>query len=292
MDSKAIVLLVDDVASNIHSLATILEDNYAIKVATSGKRALELTCSEPMPDLILLDIEMPLMDGYEVLKKLKADTRTKHIPVIFVTASTQTEDEQKGLELGAVDYITKPLRPAIVQARVRTQITIKLQQDELVRMALRDKLTGLYNRHYLTEMSRLMFANARRHEESMSIIMCDLDNFKSVNDTYGHLKGDKVLQQMGSILLKEQRSEDFVARYGGEEFLLVLGKCNAKNAKEKAEKIRIALAEQQIDGIKVTASFGVAQLSKQHVNFNSLLQDADTALFKAKETGRNKTLIH
>ena len=211
MDNKAVILIVDDVASNLHTLATVLEDKYAIKVATSGQKALELTLQEPKPDLILLDVEMPIMDGYLVIKKLKEDTRTKHIPVIFVTANTQVEDEEKGLQLGAVDYITKPIRPAIVQVRVATQITIKLQQDELLRMALRDKLTGLYNRHYLEETSTKMFANAKRHRENMSIIMCDIDNFKTLNDTHGHLIGDKILQKTGAILLKKRRSEDFVA---------------------------------------------------------------------------------
>lgn len=292
MDKKAVLLIVDDVPSNVQTLAVILKDEYQIKVATSGARALELAVQEPQPDLILLDVEMPEMNGYRVLEALKNDNKTSNIPVIFITGNMEIEDEEKGLVLGAVDYITKPIRPAIVKARIQTHITIKLQRDELYYIALHDELTGLYNRHYLTENASLMFSNAKRHQEDMSVIMSDVDHFKSVNDTYGHSKGDRVLQEMGSLLSTYSRSGDFAARYGGEEFVLVLWKCNAEEAKNKAEEIRVALSELDIDGIHVTSSFGVVEFSDKYKDFEALLKDADTALYRAKESGRNKTVIY
>ena len=292
MQKKAVILIVDDIATNIQTLATLFKDDYQVKVATNGERALELAVQEPIPDLILLDIEMPEMNGYEVLERLKNINEAEEIPVIFITGNDATNDEEKGLLLGAMDYITKPIRPAIVKARVKTQITIKRQRDELLYIALHDKLTGLHNRHYLAEIGNLKFARAKRHSEELSIIMCDIDHFKAVNDTYGHLGGDKVLQAMGTLLSSNKRDEDFIARYGGEEFVLVLEHCSAQDAKTKADEIRVALSKLQIDGISVTASFGVAQINSEHKDFEALLKDADEALYKAKESGRNKTIIY
>jgi diguanylate cyclase (GGDEF)-like protein len=292
MKNKPVILIVDDVPSNIQMLAGILKEEYKIKVAINGERALELSVLDPLPDLILLDVEMPQMNGYDVLKKLKEEEKTKNIPVIFVTGNDTIYDEEKGLLAGAVDYITKPVRPAIVKARINTHITLKSQRDELMYIALHDKLTGLYNRHYLTEIGDLKFARAKRHNEDLSVIMSDVDHFKAVNDTYGHLAGDKVLQAMGALLNKTKRAEDLTARYGGEEFVIVLEHCNANSAKDKADEIRVELLKMNIDGICVTASFGVAQLNKEHKNFEDLLKDADTALYKAKESGRNRVVVY
>ena len=291
MDDKAIILIVDDIASNIQTVAAILKDEYQIKVAISGKKAIELANVEPKPDLILLDVSMPNMDGYDVLKVLKESESTKHIPVIFVTANDTTDDEEKGLLAGAVDYITKPVRPAIVKARVKTHITLKFQSDKLLYIALHDKLTGLHNRHYLQKVGDLKFARSSRHKEELSVIMCDVDHFKSVNDDYGHLVGDKVLKALGKLLDDTRRVEDFTARYGGEEFVIVLEHCNAQSAKEKADALRKELESLDIDGISVTASFGVAQINEKHTNFEALLKDADDALYKAKDTGRNKVVV-
>ena len=292
MKNKPVILIVDDVPSNIQMLAGILKEEYKIKVAINGERALELSVLDPLPDLILLDVEMPQMNGYDVLKKLKEEEKTKNIPVIFVTGNDTIYDEEKGLLAGAVDYITKPVRPAIVKARIHTHLTLKSQRDELMYIALHDKLTGLYNRHYLTEIGDLKFARAKRHNEDLSVIMSDVDHFKAVNDTYGHLAGDKVLQAMGALLNKTKRAEDLTARYGGEEFVIVLEHCNANSAKDKADEIRVELLKMNIDGICVTASFGVAQLNKEHKNFEDLLKDADTALYKAKESGRNRVVVY
>ncbi len=292
MENKAVVLIVDDIASNIQTLASILKDTYQLKVSTSGEKAIELANAEPKPDLILLDVEMPEMDGYEVIKKLKESEITKHIPVIFVTANDTTDDEEKGLLAGAVDYITKPVRQAIVKARVATHVTLKQQSDKLLYIALHDKLTGLHNRHYLQKIGDLKFARSSRHEEGLSVIMCDVDFFKAVNDNHGHLVGDEVLKAMGKLLNDNRRVEDFTARYGGEEFVIVLEHCNAEFAREKAEELRVALENLDINGLSVTASFGVAQINKGHDSFEALLKDADDALYRAKDTGRNKVVVY
>lgn len=291
MEKKETLLIVDDVASNIQTMANILKDDYHIKVSKDGSRALELASQEPVPDLILLDVMMPIMDGYEVLHKLKANDATKDIPVIFVTGNDTTDDEERGLLAGAVDYITKPVRPAIVRARVNTHITLKSQRDELLYIALHDKLTGLHNRHYLTEIGDIKFARAKRHDEELCVVMSDIDHFKAVNDTYGHLGGDTVLRSVGDLLDKNRRAEDFTARYGGEEFVIILEHCSLKSAKDKAEVLREAISELDIDGIFVTSSFGVAQINSTHKDFEALLKDADEALYRAKESGRNRVVV-
>jgi len=291
MKNKATILIVDDIASNIQILATILNNEYQLKVATDGQRALELAIQEPLPDLILLDIEMPSMNGYEVLQRLRDIKEARDIPVIFVTANTTTENEEKGLILGAVDYITKPVKPVIVKARVNTQIVLKKQKDELIYIAFHDKLTGLYNRYYLMKAGESKFSRATRHNEKLSVIIGDIDNFKSVNDTYGHIYGDKVLKEIGALLNQNNRKEDFIARYGGEEFIIILEHCNASSAKEKAEKIREAISKLDIDGISVSASFGVAQIDTKNKSFDSLIKDADEALYIAKDSGRNKVVL-
>lgn len=162
------------------------------------------------------------------------------------------------------------------------------KERELQYFATVDTLTGLNNRHYLKEFGLSIFANAKRHGDDMSIIICDLDYFKAINDTYGHLSGDKVLKEFAFLLLNNKRMEDLTIRYGGEEFLVVLPKCDVLSAKDKAEKIRIALANLDIEGIKVTASFGVAQMTSKHKDFESILKDADDNLYRAKENGRNR----
>ena len=165
------------------------------------------------------------------------------------------------------------------------------KEIELQRLATVDKLTGLYNRRYLTEFGDATFASAKRHGDEMSVIICDIDNFKVVNDAYGHLIGDKVLQAFASLLLENKRAEDTTARYGGEEFVVVLSKCDALSAKDKAEKIRVALSDLDTDGIKVTASFGVTQMTSEHKSFEDILKDADEALYRAKENGRDQVIV-
>ncbi|OIP58293.1 MAG: diguanylate cyclase response regulator [Helicobacteraceae bacterium CG2_30_36_10] len=287
MQNESVILIVDDVSSNVEVLAAILKDDYQIKVAQSGAKAIELAVQNPVADLILLDVEMPGMDGFEVLKRLKSSRVTQHIPVIFITSYNTTEEEEKGLLQGAVDYITKPIRPVIVKARIKTHITIKKQRDALLYSSSHDQLTGLYNRRHLDEEGGRKFSRTQRTQDKLSVIMLDLDHFKTINDTYGHLCGDNVLVAVASLFNKFKRNEDFVTRYGGEEFVILLDNCGLADAKEKAENLRKNIQRLNPDGIKISASFGVAEFNNKHKSFEELLKDADKALYIAKESGRN-----
>jgi len=288
---KHTILIVDDVASNIQSLAAILKDTYQIKVANSGFHALDILSSSTNIDIILLDIEMPDMNGYEVLSHLQLNHKTKDIPVIFITGNISSHDEEKGLCSGAVDYITKPLRPGIIKARVKTHITIKEQRDKLQYDAVHDKLTGLYNRHQLDTEGLRKFTRAARQKSNLSAIMIDIDHFKNINDTHGHLVGDTILKELSKILKENKRIEDFVVRYGGEEFIILLEECSSVDAEIKAQKLKELTENLNPSNIKITASFGVATLQPHHKNLEELLKDADKALYISKETGRNKVSI-
>jgi diguanylate cyclase (GGDEF)-like protein len=292
MIEKALILIVDDVPSNVQMLANLLKDDYQVKVAVDGKRAVELAISSPKPDLILLDVEMPNMDGYEVCSVLKENQNSVDIPIIFVTGHDSIAEEEKGFALGARDYITKPFRPAIVKARVNTQIELKQQRDELIRLAMHDQLTGLYNRHYLTDEGGRKFARAKRREEPLCAILIDIDHFKAVNDVHGHLMGDKILQAIAKELEFGNREEDFTARYGGEEFIILLENCNLEFALKKAEMIRNQIEKAKPEGLQVTASFGVSSLGVNITQFETLLKRADDALYEAKESGRNKVVAY
>lgn len=291
MTEQPVVLIVDDMPANIQVLAECLKDHYRIKVATDGLRCLELLSNDPDVDLILLDIEMPGLDGYEVCQRLKEQSATRDIPVIFVTSHDLEENEEMGLELGAVDYITKPIRPSIVSARVKTHITLKQQHDQLLAMAIQDQLTGLYNRHYLMEGSSKKIARAIRHDFPLSLLIIDIDHFKKINDHYGHPKGDAVLKAVAAMLAEQSRKEDIVARFGGEEFIIMLDHCPMSEAQEKAENFRQAIASLQPETIPVSASFGATQLRAEDRSIDDLIKRADQALYEAKEAGRNRVMI-
>lgn len=288
---KAVILIVDDMPANIQILASCLKKTYRLKVATSGGQCLELAEAEPLPDLILLDINMPVMNGYEVCEALKNNPKTESIPVIFVTGNDDQRDEEHGLEIGAVDYITKPVLPAIVLARVNTHITLKSQRDKLIKMALHDQLTDLYNRYYLFETANHMVSRAVRHQHDMCLLMVDIDHFKVINDTHGHPVGDIVLQAVGQLLKQESRSEDTPARFGGEEFVIVLEHCNLQDAEIKANHLLKEIEALKPSGIHVTASMGLAQLDLGKETFSDLLNRADIAVYQAKEQGRNRVVI-
>lgn len=290
MRDKAVLLIVDDVLLNTQILKTVLQDSYEIKTANDGSTALKLSQQEPLPDLILLDVKMPDMNGYEVMHKLKSNEQTEDIPVIFITGSDTIEDEEKGLTMGAVDYITKPIRSVIVKARVKTHVTLKYQRDQLMYTALHDQLTGLYNRYHFKDEGTRKFAKAKRQNSLLSIIMVDIDHFKNINDNHGHLIGDEVLVQAAKLLNHNNRIEDFTARYGGEEFIIALEDCSLTYAKIKAESLREEIEELFPNNIKITASFGVAQIQEKHNEFIDLIKDADDALYKAKNSGRNKVI--
>jgi diguanylate cyclase (GGDEF)-like protein len=293
---KRKVLIVDDMPINIQVLAGALKADYHVKVATSGEKAIQIAFSEDAPDLILLDIMMPEMDGYEVLRRLKESDRTQNIPVIFVTAKGEVEDEQKGLELGAVDYIAKPFHPSIVQARVKTQMNLIHKTEMLEKMVSLDGLTHIPNRRRFDEVLEKEWRRARRNALPLTLIMCDIDYFKSVNDNYGHATGDDYLKlvaiRLESLL---ERGSDFVARYGGEEFAVLLPEVDAKGAVTMSEKIKTQIESLGIEhsfspvSDRLTLSLGAATLVPTEADaVVDLVKAADKMLYDAKEAGRNQ----
>lgn len=294
-ENRAKLLIIDDEPANIRILNNILRDEYDIIVAVNGKQALR-RADDTQPDLILLDIQMEDMDGYEVCQHLMANKATCAIPIIFVTSMTDEEDERKGLELGAVDYITKPYRPSILQVRLRNHLELKRQRSLLDQLSSLDSLTGIANRRGLEAFLEHEWQRAARHREVISLIFMDIDHFKSYNDNYGHVAGDVCLREIATVLKNTlNRSTDFIARYGGEEFVCVLPKNSLQNAVQVAEKMQTAVLTQAIPHAfsdtheYITLSFGVAAIYPTGHNTlpSDLIIAADNMLYRAKKQGRN-----
>ncbi len=293
---KSTILIVDDMPANIKVLGELLKADYKIRLATSGKKALKIACSSNAPDLILLDIIMPEMDGYEVCKRLKADNTTKSIPVIFITAMDQEKDETKGLSLGAVDYITKPFSLPIVKARIKTHIELKHHRDLLEDLSTLDGLTSIPNRRRFDEILEIEWLRALRETTPLSLIMIDIDHFKLYNDNYGHIAGDDCLRKVAACLSgTTNRPADFLARYGGEEFALILPRTDSEGAINVAEllikkidNLRIAHAYSKVSD-QITISQGIATIipDRQRPAL-FLVENADKCLYRAKEEGRNR----
>jgi diguanylate cyclase (GGDEF)-like protein len=272
-----------------------LGDLYELRVAKSGSDALALLDGWA-PDLILLDVMMPDMDGYEVCARLQALPQTRATPIIFITSKDAEEDETRGLDLGAVDYVTKPFSLAIVQARIRTHLELKRIRDRLEQLSLLDGLTGLPNRRHLDEHLALAWSQAQRTATPLSAILMDVDHFKAYNDTYGHQAGDACLQQVAAALAgANRRGADLVARYGGEEFAAILPSTDLAGGVERAEALRAAVEALRLPHAHssaapyVTVSLGVARaLPPPEGSAERLLEAADHALYQAKHAGRNR----
>ncbi|MBK5937132.1 diguanylate cyclase [Halorhodospira halophila] len=291
------ILIVDDEPTNIQALAHLLKDDYRIRVTAAGEKALAIAAADPQPDLILLDVVMPEPDGYEVCRRLKADPRTQGIPVIFVTGRDSAADEERGLELGAVDYIIKPFSPRITRTRVRNHVELKRKTDALERLSQRDGLTDLPNRRVLDQRLGEEWTRSQRGGTPLSVVMMDIDHFKPFNDHYGHGAGDDCLRRVARALAGVPgRTTDLVARYGGEEFIALLPYTDKADAWRMAERFRTAVAALQLThghtttGI-VTLSVGVAthNAGDGTASAEQLQQAADRALYAAKQAGRNRT---
>jgi diguanylate cyclase (GGDEF)-like protein len=290
------ILIVDDVPENIRVLMEALKDDYAIVPAVSGATALKISGETPHPDLILLDIRMPEMDGFEVIKRLKENDNTRYIPVIFVTAISEVTNEAMGFQLGAVDYITKPFHPHIVKARVKTHLELKRRGDVLEMLSSIDSLTGVPNRRRFDEFLQSEWRRVVRNKTSISLIMIDIDFFKQYNDKYGHAAGDECLKRVAQSLSDSiHRSHDLLARVGGEEFSVVLPETDFTGAAALAEKMRKdveeinILHEDSAVARHLTISLGVATaVPSTDSASGSLMEDADKALYEAKKSGRNQ----
>ncbi len=290
------VLIVDDAPENIAVLGELLRAEYTVRVATNGERALKIINSDYPPDLILLDVVMPGMDGYEVCRRVKSHPLTKEIPVIFITAKTGVADEVKGFEMGAVDYITKPFEPIIIKARIRTHLEVKRYRDLLVNNSYKDGLTGIPNRRRFDEYYSSMWTTAVNESFPLSVIMVDLDKFKLFNDYYGHLEGDECLTKVAqSLVLQLERQGDLFARYGGEEFVCLLPNANHEFAMRMAEKFRRHVLSLQIPHANsieekyITVSQGVdTMIPTTEMLPKELILRADQELFRAKNNGRNQ----
>ena len=291
---KQTVLVVDDAISNIKMLGEILRADCDIVFATNGKSALQ-QATRMLPDLILLDVVMPDMDGYQVCHHLKQNPATAHIPVIFITALDSIEDEEKGLQAGAIDYIAKPFHPPIVTMRVRNHLELVRHRKRLKMLSTTDGLTGIANRRRFDEVLHTEWHRALREQEFFSILLIDIDFFKQYNDHYGHLKGDECLQQVAEILQScIQRETDFLARFGGEEFSAILPNTHLEGAKAFAQTImsRIEQANIPHEGHgsfgKITASIGITSLVPTNaVTLTDALSFTDGCLYEAKNAGRN-----
>ena len=296
---KRSLLIVDDMAANIRILANLLKDDYTIQVANRGQKALDIARGSHPPDLILLDIMMPEMDGYQVCRELKNNAITNHIPIIFVTAMDAVEDQKKGLSLGAVDYITKPFDADIVKVRVRNHMNLKVKTDMLEDMSHVDGLTQVANRRNFDRTLQRELKRLERSGKPLGLVMLDIDYFKPFNDHYGHGKGDECLIKVAAALQQViKRPGDLLARYGGEEFAAILPETDAEGVAQVAEAMRAAVEAIDVEhgyslvADHVTISVGCcAQIVTAETTAEQLLNRADTALYAAKRQGRNRVVI-
>ena len=293
------ILVVDDNPTNLRLLVDLLHGNgFHVLIAKSGKRALE-QLEEMNPDIILLDVKMPDMDGFEVCRRLKAIPLGKDIPVIFMTALTNIESKMEAFKSGAVDYITKPLQVEEVLVRIKTHLAIvnlrrELQQrileleeysQKFKQMSIKDSLTDLYNRRYFDECLENTYKHSKRYDRPLCVAIIDIDYFKQINDNFSHKVGDEVLKEVASIFQAQIRQSDTVARYGGEEFVIIFPETTCDQTIEVCERIRTAVEKYdwvkiQPD-LKVTISIGVSDRTGLE-DHEHMLSKADAKLYEAK----------
>lgn len=292
------VLVIDD-SDFIHKLIRVRLRPERLEVTGEyeGERGIERAISD-LPDLILLDIDLPQMDGFEVCRRLKEHPTTRNLPIIFLTGTTSTDSKVRGLDLGAVDYVTKPFDDVELRARVRAALRTKRLQDMLEQQSFLDGLTGLWNRSYLNRRLEAEITVAQRYGRPLSVVLIDIDHFKRVNDTYGHLFGDVVLQGIAQELHEYARRSDIVTRYGGEEFALLLTDTPMHGAAGVAERMRAAIEtrifEARSEQVSVTASFGIATTEEipESAEPEGIIGVADRALYAAKDAGRNCVYVN
>lgn len=287
------LLVIDDQPVNIRILHELFRDNYDVFMATDGLQGLT-KCKDLLPDIILLDIVMPGMDGKEVCRQIKADPALASIPVIFVTAHYDETEEAQGFELGAADFIHKPINSVITRARVNNQLTLKRQTDLLKSIALIDELTGIANRRKFDSELQVDYLQCVRSQQPLSLLMIDVDYFKNFNDHYGHQAGDDCLHKIAQAIKQTlSRPYDLAARYGGEEFACLLPTTDTKGATVIAENIQQHIRNLHIEhsessvGKHITLSIGIATITPtKNSEPYQLINSADQQLYNAKKNGR------
>ncbi|OZG74440.1 diguanylate cyclase response regulator [Hahella sp. CCB-MM4] len=289
------ILIVDDQPLMIRVIHQIFADEHELFMATSGEQALEF-CQNNLPDLVLLDVVMPGMDGLETCRRLKKDERTASIPVIFVTGQTTEEEENECWDAGCVDFVNKPVNARTLLKRVRSHLTLKFQSDLLRRLAMLDGLTKLANRRYFDQFLSQEWRRCKRAGKPLSLVLLDIDHFKSYNDSLGHQQGDDSLRMVASaIARKAHRPADLAARYGGEEFAVILPETDLPGAVNIGEQIEQSVRELQIEHPSspvcnvLTVSIGVASMVPvESSNPELLIKVADQHLYLAKNRGRGQ----
>jgi two-component system cell cycle response regulator len=296
-----VVLLVEDSTAIRALVRKMLAAGGHTVVEAAGGAAALAACRQQQPDVVLLDVEMPEMSGWDVLAAMKADPDLRDVPVVFLTGRSDTTDIVDGLRLGAHDYLRKPCEPTELLARVQAAARVKRLQDELRQrnqeldlISRTDALTGLRNRRHVEEYLARLVSLARRNAEPIAVLIIDIDHFKSVNDGHGHDAGDAVLREVADRMVRSVRLEDMVGRWGGEEFLVVLPNTGADGAAELAERLRRMVADEPCqlgDGgsIQVTISVGCAASLMDDAG--TLVRSADVAMYRAKESGRNRVVV-
>ncbi len=292
------VMVVDDTKTNIDILVSILSKVYQVSVAMDGKSALEFIAADP-PDLILLDIMMPEMDGIEVCQRLKQGAATRDIPIIFLTAKIDTQSIVEGFKAGAVDYIAKPFNVTELLVRVKTQLELSHSRKELETinhqlkyLAIHDDLTGLYNTRYLYDTLEQMLESSRADGTSLALLFMDIDNFKHVVDTYGHLNGSRAIQEVAQTIRESITHPCYGVAYGGDEFVIVLPGFDKEEAIKMTKRIQtrmkqtVYLSEEKCN-VSLSASFGISAYPDDATDVKNLLCLADQAMFKIKETGKD-----
>ncbi len=297
-----LVLVVDDLRQNLKIVGTMLDEaGYGTTFSTSGPQALERV-QAARPDLIVLDLMMPDMSGLDVCRTLKANPEFREIPIIFLTASHRQDHLLKAFELGAVDYVTKPFSSAELLARVRTHLELKHTRDQLQlvlsevqRMATIDSLTGVLNRRCLFDLAKREFERSQRYGSVFTLLMLDVDHFKRINDTYGHMVGDEVLKSLTQAIQRSLRQVDQFGRYGGEEFVIVLPESPLNIARQVGDRLRTISSQLSIptktDPISLTVSIGIAAYNPQDKAVEDIFERADRALYQAKAKGRDRCCV-
>jgi len=297
MTNQQRVLVIDDEKINLKVISDILREDVEVILAVNGEQGIRKAI-ELQPDLILLDVLMPGMDGYDTMARLRHDVRTSAIPVIFITALNDSSHEERALLMGACDYIQKPLYTNIVQARVRLHLQLTKQRKLLEELANIDPLTSLANRRKYEDVISSEWQSAIEHQECLSLLVIDIDNFKHFNDCYGHATGDKVLKQVASVLaMQVSPGEGLVARYGGEEFVVLLPRFSQQEATKVAHQCMLEIERLNLsyhhggETGQVTVSVGGATCYPQSSDLLCEFFDcADNKLVQAKNTGKNKIL--